>query len=101
MKRIFAILLFVVTMGSDQGAIAQPQYSLVSVQRAFVLSGDARFDPMVQRLLAQNALRSLPIGNHSMLIVIPDDADAVLQEAQIRYLNELMQRHIERDRPNP
>jgi len=101
MTRKIEILLLAAALGLSQSTAANPAYSWASVQRAFIVSSDARFDPMVQRLLAQNALRAMPIGNDAMLFVIPDNGDVILQESQIRYLDELMQRHIEPDRHSP
>jgi len=101
MKRTIGTLLLALTLGLGHSAAASPAYSWASVQRAFIVSSDARFDPMVQRLLAQNALRAMPIGNDALLFVIPENGDVILQESQIRYLDELMQRHIEPNRHNP
>ena len=98
MTHSIEILLLAGLLTISQHTAANSPYQWASVQRAFIVSSDARFDPMVQRLLAENALRALPIGNDALLFVIPDNGDVFLQESQIRYLEELMQRHIEPNR---
>jgi hypothetical protein len=57
-----------------------------------VILPEQRFDPFVQGLLARRELRALPIGSSGVLYLYPVTQDPSLLEAQIRYLDQLLQR---------
>jgi len=55
-----------------------------------VVLAEQRFDPAVQRWLAQGALRALPLDGGRLYYIVPADRDPRLEEMQIRYLEELL-----------
>jgi len=57
-----------------------------------VLLAEHRFDPAVQRWLAEGALRALPLDGGRLYYIVPVDRDPRLEEMQIRYLEELLGR---------
>jgi hypothetical protein len=63
----------------------------------FVVFPEQRFEPWVQRLMAREELRSLPIGASGVLYLVPVTQDPTLVEAQVRYLHELLHEHAARE----
>jgi hypothetical protein len=60
---------------------------------AFIFRPEARYDPLIQRLLAEDVLRAMPMGERNMFYVVPEGGTQLLEEMQIRYLEELLQRY--------
>jgi len=54
----------------------------------FVVLAQHRFDPMIQRWLAEDSLKALPIGNGQLFYIIPVDTSPLQEQLQIRYLEE-------------
>ena len=66
----------------------------------FLILAEQRFDPAVQRYLAEPALRALPLYNGQLYYVYPADASrSQLEEAQIRYLEVLIANRRATDEP--
>ena len=62
------------------------------VLSGLVVMGPQRFDATIQRLLAREELKLLPIGNSQLFLIIPQSQDALVEEMQIRYLEDLISR---------
>ena len=60
---------------------------------AFVFRTEARFDPLIQRLLAEDVLRAMPDSDGKVFYVVPRGGTELLEEMQIRYLEELLLRY--------
>jgi len=58
----------------------------------FVVLAQHRFDPMIQRWLAEDSLKALPIGNGQLFYIIPVDTNPLQEQLQIRYLEEMLSR---------
>jgi hypothetical protein len=66
---------------------------------AFIFRPEARYDPLIQRLLAEDVLRAMPMGDRNLFYVVPEGGTALLEEMQIRYLEELLQRYGDNAEP--
>lgn len=58
----------------------------------FVVLAQHRFDPMVQRWLAEESLKALPIHNGQLFYIIPVDTNPLQEQMQIRYIEEMLSR---------
>ncbi|MEZ5559321.1 MAG: hypothetical protein R3E86_12375 [Pseudomonadales bacterium] len=68
----------------------------------FVIRAEQRFDPLVQRLMAEHELRALPLRDGQLFYVVPAGMDPHQQEVQIRYIEWLLrQQVIEPDSASP
>ena len=56
----------------------------------FILLAKHRFDPAVQRLMAERSLRALPLRDGQLYYVYPTNIDPRVEQAQIRYLEYLL-----------
>jgi len=93
MKRLVAITLAVVALAATAAEGDRAAYPHHAVPLAgLVVFPDQRFDPLVQQLLAREEMRSLPIGSSGVLYLYPVHQDPSLLEAQIRYLQQLLDR---------
>ncbi|WP_421863378.1 hypothetical protein [Motiliproteus sp.] len=57
---------------------------------SLVITGEDRFDPMVQQLLLKQQMSGHRLVDKPRFLVIPYDGDAELTEVQIRYLEMLL-----------
>jgi hypothetical protein len=57
----------------------------------FVLAED-RFEPWVQRMMAERSLKSLPLSSGRLYYVYPISLDPRIEEMQIRYMEELLEK---------
>ena len=57
-----------------------------------VVLAEHRFDPAVQRWLAEGALDALPLYGGRLYYIVPAARDPRLEEMQIRYLEDLLSR---------
>ena len=51
-----------------------------------------RFDPTVQRWLADQSLKALPIRGGQLFYIIPVDTNPMQEQFQIRYIEEMLNR---------
>ncbi|MCZ6711346.1 MAG: hypothetical protein O7B25_13380 [Gammaproteobacteria bacterium] len=58
----------------------------------FVVLAQHRFDPMIQRWLAEQSLKALPIRNGQLFYIIPIDTNPMQEQFQIRYIEEMLSR---------
>ena len=58
----------------------------------FVVLAQHRFDPMIQRWLAEQSLKALPIRNGQLFYIIPIDTNPLQEQFQIRYIEEMLSR---------
>ena len=96
---IFKKLLLVsgLTCAGAGATIAAPGYSWIPVPiypgyPGFVVNAEYRFDPAVQRLMAERSLKALPLGDGQLYYVYPTNIDPRLEEMQIRYLEGLLEK---------
>ncbi len=58
----------------------------------FILLPEQRFHPAVQRFMAEQALRAMPLQDGQLFYVYPRDSSNVyIEQMQIRYLEALLQ----------
>jgi hypothetical protein len=58
----------------------------------FVVLAQHRFDPMIQRWLAEQSLKALPIRGGQLFYIIPVDTNPLQEQFQIRYIEEMLNR---------
>lgn len=84
-RYLFILLTFVCCAG-----LIPKSSAIEDLPPALIILADQRFNPVVQRLLAREELKALPIGDARVIFVIPVYEDPMLEEMQIRYLKELI-----------
>ena len=89
-KRTFAIAI--AALGVQAGATV-PVYHPHEPVTALILNPDARFDPLVQRMMADNVLRAMPLRGRMIYYVVPQTDDPMMQEMQIRYIEQLLEKY--------
>lgn len=62
------------------------------LSQGFIVRADDRFDPFIQRLLAEESLKALPLRGGQLFYIVPVNVDPGLEEMQIRYLELLLDR---------
>ena len=87
-KRLFIIALIVASCSIQAH---QP------VHYGIVVVAEHRFDPAVQRYIAQRALKALPIRGGRLFYIVPAIGDPLIEQMQIRYIEQLLdkQRQVE------
>ena len=66
----------------------------------FILLPEQRYDPAVQRYLAEQSLRALPLRGGQLYYVYPIDASSTYTEQmQIRYLEQMLSERDREDEP--
>ena len=79
---------------------AQPGLHLDGV-RGLVLLAEHRFDPAVQRFIAERELAALPLRDGELYYVFPmHQSNAQIEHAQIRYLESMIARREKEDGPD-
>ena len=66
-------------------------------QPGFIVLAENRFDPAIQRLIAEHSLRSLPLRRGQLYYVYPPGINPHIEEMQIRYLELLLEKRAEKD----
>ena len=57
----------------------------------FIVLAEQRYDPAIQRLMAEQSLRAMPLHNGQLYYVYPVEAStAYIEQMQIRYLEALL-----------
>ncbi len=57
----------------------------------FIVLAEQRYDPAIQRLMAEQSLRAMPLRNGQLYYVYPVEAStAYIEQMQIRYLEALL-----------
>ncbi len=83
LKFVAALLLSLTQAASAGSPIWQP---------GFIILAKDRFDPAIQRLIADHSLRSLPLERGQLYYVYPVGIDPYIEGAQIRYLEALLEK---------
>ena len=66
----------------------------------FVLLAEQRFDPAVQRYLAEQSLRALPLRDGQLFYIYPTSvADPYVEQMQIRYIQALLDERAQENEP--
>jgi len=71
-------------------AAASPASAAIAWHPGFVIRAEDRFDPAVQRLMAEYSLRSLPLERGQLYYLYPIGVTPRLEGVQIRYLESLL-----------
>ena len=82
-------LLFCLAVNANEST---QQSSIQFPGGGFVVLAEQRFDPWVQRLMAENSLRAMPLKDGRLYYFYPIDSNPYLEEMQIRYLEELLEK---------
>lgn len=64
-------------------------------RHSLVVLAEQRFNPSVQRLLAERELQALPLDGGRLFVIVPQASDAALQQVQIRSLERLLRERAE------
>jgi hypothetical protein len=80
--------------GANPGLEIPPQYDAFHPGRVpgFVVLARHRFDPTIQRWLAEQSLKALPIRNGQLFYIVPVDTNPLQEQYQIRYIEEMLNR---------
>ena len=66
----------------------------------FLIFAEHRYDPSVQRMLAERSLKALPIRGGQLFFIVDQHDDRLIEEMQIRYIEELLSRQKFEPRPD-
>ncbi len=96
MKRFLMILLIAGFAAS--GANATPPFG--HYLHGFLLLPEQRYDPAVQRYLAEQSLRALPLYDGQLYYVHPvSNVGTYNEQMQIRYLESMLRDKVKDDEP--
>jgi hypothetical protein len=73
----------------------------VVLHPGFVIRAEDRFDPAIQRLMAEYSLRSLPLERGQLYYLYPIGVTPRLEGMQIRYLETLLDKQAALAEPAP
>ena len=97
MKTILLSLLLLAAAGAGLRAEAIPLAGAsVAVHPGFVIRAQDRFDPAIQRLMAEYSLKSLPLERGQLYYLYPIGITPRIEGLQIRYLESLLDKEAER-----
>lgn len=96
MKRISRTLLFAAAIASLQSSTFAAASAIW--QPGFIIRAADRFDPAIQRLMAEHSLRSLPLERGQLYYLYPIGMTPRLEGMQIRYLETLLDKRAFNDR---
>lgn len=97
-RKIISGLLILTSATLALPARAQPLISTaVAWQPGFVIRAEDRFDPAIQRLMAEYSLRSLPLERGQLYYLYPMGFTPRQEGMQIRYLETLLDKKADRD----
>ena len=83
---------------AEDGASYDQGFSYThSPTSGFFVLADARFEPWVQRMMAERSLKSLPLSDGRLYYVYPVNIDPQIEEFQIRYMEELLEKTAQRE----
>lgn len=103
MKRTQQLLLLVGLTVLTQLSPAQPPVFAPGLANGFapglglIILAERRFDPFVQRLMAERSLRALPLYGGQLFYLVPTGSSSVQEEMQIRYLEVLLRERGRRE----
>ncbi len=64
--------------------------AIPAVHHGIVVVAEYRFDPAVQRYMAERELKALPISGGRLFYLVPAFSDPLIEEMQIRYIEQLL-----------
>ena len=89
----FIVAIAVLLSGASVCAAESGNGSLYTFPSGgFVILAEQRFDPWVQRLMAERSLKAMPLRDGRLYYFYPTQGDPYLEEMQIRYLEELLEK---------
>ncbi|MCR9262290.1 MAG: hypothetical protein NXH95_21455 [Pseudomonadaceae bacterium] len=66
----------------------------------FIVLAEQRYDPAVQRFMAEQSLRALPLKNGQLFYVYPTNtSNAYIEQMQIRYLEVMLEKKAAESEP--
>jgi hypothetical protein len=66
----------------------------------FIVLAEQRYDPAVQRFMAEQSLRALPLKNGQLFYVYPiNTSNAYIEQMQIRYLEVMLEKKAAESEP--
>ena len=75
---------------------ATPASAAIAWHPGFVIRAEDRFDPAIQRLMAEYSLQSLPLERGQLYYLYPIGVTPRLEGVQIRYLESLLDKQRQR-----
>ncbi len=94
MSTLVKCWLFAAAFACGIDATAQPHLP------GFVVAADLRFDPAVQRMIAERQLKVLPIYDGALFYIVPEPSSAHDEAMQIRYIEALLTRREQLNEPD-
>lgn len=76
----------------------QQLYQGLSPIEGFVVSAENRFNPWVQRMMAERSLKSFALADGELYYIYPMNVDPRFEEMQIRYVEQLLEKQ-KKDEP--
>ena len=98
-RKLLAILALTFTVGQIS---ANPFPSSIAHQGlpGFLILPEHRYDPAVQRYLAERSLKALPLYDGQLYYVFPvSNASTHSEQMQIRYLESMLKNKVRDDEP--
>lgn len=90
-------LIAAIVVAGLQTSSAIAQSSAPPIWPGFVIRAEDRFDPAIQRLMADHALRLMPLERGQLYYLYPIGMAPRLEGAQIRYLESLLDKRSEEE----
>jgi hypothetical protein len=100
MSRWTHLLLAALLAVSTAASPSWPYPQSVPGLPGFLVLAEQRFDPAIQRLIAEGTLKMMPLSGGQLFYVYPYHADPYLEEQQIRYLEALLERQAHTGEPH-
>ncbi len=94
---IGATLLLAASSLTHPALATSPVAAAVAWHPGFVIRAEDRFDPAIQRLMAEYSLRSLPLERGQLYYLYPIGITPRLEGMQIRYLETLLDKQAAKE----
>ncbi len=77
---------------------AAPYDDALLSRSGVIISAERRFDPLVQRLIAERELVALPIAHRPLFLLVPMSRDPYHEQSQIQYLEHMLRERAASDK---
>lgn len=94
---IGASLILTTAVLTHPARASVPGAAAVAWHPGFVIRAEDRFDPAIQRLMAEHSLRSLPLERGRLYYLYPIGIAPRLEGMQIRYLETLLDKQAAKE----
>ena len=95
--RKFVLPGVIAVLALAQIAVQPAVHAQTAWQPGFVIRAEDRFDPAIQRLMAEHSLRLLPLERGQLYYLYPIGVTPRLEGMQIRYLETLLDKRAARE----